>query len=637
MYLFKNILITLINLLIISFIDSQTQFEQIVVLIGQNNKLDFWNETQNCKHSQFFLKMMQDVESYGIISKDRKEVMLKDRIIAYIAILLTLTSFILSCVGLNMGRQVPLFCSPYIQTNLEKTLYTFSFPYFNQVPEVKPGVVVSLDNKGYIFTGAGTTISRNVTVTSDIDDFYDIRVSSFTENVIITGTKGKLTAFEISYDDISLDHSKFDLPRVGNKDRNVEGLYKLSADTLAVVGSGQILPITIKVTEKSAIHYDISFKAGQPYVLSKNADSAFAHCDDLRDDRRQDMLACTWEEGDNLMTGVFRLNGEGESKSFMKVGEPFVYGLRRKYHGLAGLGPEGYVVAAAGRLFNETEEYGPIELAYVHVHNDKIFMGNFTRLPHTFSGGFFALDNMYMNGAVICYQRVVSGGINCMGIDVTYGPQGGGLQFGSTLVVSKGGAATDHSRTKLQYINWTTFAIMWPDQNVGGAITYQLVSFNDAGDMSKRGPAYVVSHRNRDMNVLKHRVGCTYVDMYKSAIVELVQTDTKKYALLHTVYVYPRPIGVASKNLAGRNQVQFGGLWKVSKEFLKKQRGGKLVPGTMYYTNDRGMILRGFPAGYAHRSFGIFYIVSRDDDSILNLHNQVGMAISETEILLRFH
>ena len=53
--------------------------------------------------------MMQDVESYGIISKERKEVMLKDRILAYIAILLTLTAFICSCVGLNMGRQVSKF------------------------------------------------------------------------------------------------------------------------------------------------------------------------------------------------------------------------------------------------------------------------------------------------------------------------------------------------------------------------------------------------------------------------------------------------------------------------------------------------------------------------------------------------
>ena len=53
-----------------------------------------------------FTKMMQDVENYGIVSKDRKEAMLKDRLLAYLAILLTLVAFICSCVGLNMGRQV---------------------------------------------------------------------------------------------------------------------------------------------------------------------------------------------------------------------------------------------------------------------------------------------------------------------------------------------------------------------------------------------------------------------------------------------------------------------------------------------------------------------------------------------------
>ena len=267
----------------------------------------------------------------------------------------------------------------------------------------------------------------------------------------------------------------------------------------------------------------------------------------------------------------------------------------------------------------------------------RIWVGNFTRLPNTFSGGWFAMDNMYMNGAVLCYTRVASGGIDCISLDVNYGPQGGGIQVGSHITVSKGGASVDHARTKLQYINRDLFALMWSDQNVGGAISYQLITFNDAGDMSKRGPAYVVSHRNREHTILSYRVGSTYVDDYKTAIVELVQNDTMRFAVLNTVYVYPRPIGVASKSIAGRNQVQFGGLWKVSKEFLKTQKDGKLVPGTMYYTNDRGMILRGLPAGYAHRSFGIFYVVSRDDDSLLNLHNQVGMAISENEILLRFH
>lgn len=502
---------------------------------------------------------------------------------------------------------------------------------------MKPGVVVSLDEKGYVFTGAGTTISRNVTVYQDIAEFDDIRVLAMSQNVVFTATRGKLVAYEISYDDISLENSEHRLPQVGGKTRKIESLHKLSRDTIVVVGSGQLLPITVTITEKDATHYDIKYVEGKPYTLTKDTENSYPHCDDLRDDNRQNYLACTFEDGDNLKTGVFTMTGEGSEKTFVSDHPPMVYGLRRKYHGLAGLGPDGYVVAAGGRLFNETEENGPIELAYVHVHDKHIRISNFTRLPFTFSGGFFALDNMYMNGAVLCYTRIASGGINCISLDVNYGPQGGGIQFGSTVIVSSGGAAVDESRTKLQIINWKTFALMWADQNIGGAISYQMITFNDAGDMSKRGPAYVVSHRNRHHNIVQHFVGCSGVDQYKSAIVELLQTDTKRMAMLHTVYVYPRPIGVANKNIAGGNQVQFGGLWKVSKEYLKKQKEGKLIPGTMYYCNDRGMILRGFPAGYAHRSFGIFYIISRDDDSLLNLHNQVGMAISESEILLRFH
>ena len=48
---------------------------------------------------------MQDVESYGIIGKEKKQSMLF-RLIAYCAILLTMLAFIFSCIGLNMGRQV---------------------------------------------------------------------------------------------------------------------------------------------------------------------------------------------------------------------------------------------------------------------------------------------------------------------------------------------------------------------------------------------------------------------------------------------------------------------------------------------------------------------------------------------------
>lgn len=49
---------------------------------------------------------MNDVESYGIIGKEKKQTMLYQRVIAYLAILLVLLAFIFSCVGLNMGRQV---------------------------------------------------------------------------------------------------------------------------------------------------------------------------------------------------------------------------------------------------------------------------------------------------------------------------------------------------------------------------------------------------------------------------------------------------------------------------------------------------------------------------------------------------
>ena len=570
---------------------------------------------------------MQDVEAYGIVGSEKKRSMFLSRIMAYLAILLTMLAFIFSCIGLNMGRQ----------SNLEKTLYTFSFPYFNQIPKVESGMVVSLDSKGYVFTGAGTTISRNVTV-ADVYGLDDIRVCAWSTNVIFTGSVGRLVGYEISYDDISIENAEYRLPTVGSSEREVSSLFKLDDETLAVVGSGEILPVTVKVTERSSTDYKVEWTPGTAAKFTEFGKEAYPYCDNLPDDKGKDMLACTYEEGDNLYTRIFKLSGQGSSKTFT-MSKAVQYGVRRKYHGLAGLGPDGYVVAAVGPMFNETFEVGPIRLAFVKVDGDNVHVSRFTDYPHEMTTGYFSLDNLYRNGAVMCYTRLASGGIDCVSMDISFdmGPHGNGIQFGSTLTVSSGGSAIDEARTKLQIINQDTFALMWADQNIGGAISYQMVTFNNAGDMVKNGPTYVVSHFGRFHEVTKHIIGCSGIDNYKSAIVELVQSDGVSRAYLHTVYVYPRPIGIAAKSFSGGNQVQFGGLWKVKSSVLKNLKQGKLVPGWMYYTNDRGMILPGGPAGYMHNDFGVFYVTSRDDDSLLGLHNQIGMAISESEILIRLN
>lgn len=517
-------------------------------------------------------------------------------------------------------------------------MYTFSFPYFNQKPEVKNGMVVSLDENGYVFTGAGTTISQNVT-RSEIrygQDVDDIRVCAWDENIVFTGSKGMLVAFEISYDDIPIDNPSFTLPQVNGKSRNVESLYRIGDSTLAVVGSGQILPVTVKVTDTSggkqmSFHIDFEAKAENAFTFAEDGDNAYPHCDDLKDSNRKDMIACTFERDHMLVTTVFTLQSDGK---FVRTNE-VEYAKQRQYHGLAGCGPEGYLVAAVGSDWDDTEHggIGPISVAYVAIRDGSIHVGEFRNMTFQSSIGFFSLDNVMQNGAVMCYTRLASGGIDCVNLDVTYGPQGG-VMFASTVRLSTGGSAIEESRTKMTIINRRTFAVMYATQNLGGALSLQMVTFNDAGDMRLNGPTYIVSQMNRWQRVTQHVVGVSQVDNYKTAIVELCVGNRESKAYLHTLYVYPRPIGVAVKSFAGGNQVQFGGLWKPNTE---SRRGGKLLPGFMYYTNDRGMIITGFsPAGYAHRAFGTFYITSRSDESILSTYNQVGIAVSETELMLKF-
>ena len=497
-------------------------------------------------------------------------------------------------------------------------------------------MVVSLDGKGYVFTGAGTTISRNVT--KEYSYYHDdIRVCAWNTNFIFVGALGTLGVFEISYDDIAISNKEIKLDLVNGRAHKVESLFKLSDDTLAVVGSGEIVPYTITLVEESKNKYQLKYVKGTAVTFG-DPETTFPYCDDLPDDKTKNLLACTYEEGANLVTRLFTLTGEGEQKTF-SMSKPVVYGVRRHFHGLAGLGPQGYVVAAVGPLYNDTRTVGPIMVAYARIRNGEVEVTDFVRLPFEMSYGYFSLDNLYRNGAVMCYTRAASGGIDCVSMDVSHemGPQGTPIQFGSTLTVSSGGSAINHSKVKLQIVNRDTFALMWADKNLGGAISYQMVSFNDAGDMVKNGPAYIISQWNRGTRVWDHVIGCTGIDHYKSALVEIVESDEGGWAFLHTVYVYPRPIGIAAKTFAGGNQVQFGGLWKVKKDVLKTMKDGKLVPGTMYYTNDRGMILPGGPAGYMHNDFGVFYVQSRMDNSLLSLQNQIGMAVSESEILIKMN
>ena len=495
-------------------------------------------------------------------------------------------------------------------------------------------MVVSLDENGYVFTGAGTTISQNVTVAElgHADDVDDVRVCAWDTNIIFTGSKGMLVAYEISYDDIPINNNVYRLPTVNNEPRLVQGLFKVGDNTLAVVGSGQILPVRVTVTDTSggkAASFDITFDPGEATTFADDGASAYPYCDELRDEQRRDMIACTYEKDHTLYTNVFTLNDNGVFEGKGEV----AYGKARQYHGLAGCGPVGYVVAAVGADWDSEMPVGPISVAYAEVREDRIQVGEFQNLTMEYSVGFFALDNLYMNGAVMCYNRLASGGIDCVGLDVTYG-QGGRVLFGSTLRLSTGGSAIMSARSKVLVINRRTFGVLYANDNVGGSISLQMVTFNDAGDMKKNGPAYVVSQHNRWERITNHIVGTTYVDDYKSAIVELTVGRQSRKAYLHTVYVYPRPIGIAAKTFAGGNQVQFGGLWSPNS---KQMRGGRLLPGFMYYTNDRGMIITGWnPAGYAHSSFGTFYITSRSDESLLSTSNQVGIAISETEILLKF-
>ena len=88
------------------------------------------------------------------------------------------------------------------------------------------------------------------------------------------------------------------------------------------------------------------------------------------------------------------------------------------------------------------------------------------------------------------------------------------------------------------------------------------------------------------------------------------------------------PVGITTSRGKTSKYIQVHGVYKYTD-------GTKLVLGYTYYTNSKGALVRGRAYGWNHAEFGSYYVVSNVTYEICALHNQIGIAVSEKELLIR--
>ena len=104
--------------------------------------------------------------------------------------------------------------------------------------------------------------------------------------------------------------------------------------------------------------------------------------------------------------------------------------------------------------------------------------------------------------------------------------------------------------------------------------------------------------------------------------------ETRTYSSLNIGYHYAYPVGITTNRGGKEKYIQFNGVYT-----FPDSSSVSLKPGYTYYTNSEGDLVRGRPYGYNHAEYGTFYVDTGSE--ICALHNQIGIAVSEKQLLIR--
>ncbi|KAK8797400.1 hypothetical protein WA158_004608 [Blastocystis sp. Blastoise] len=528
---------------------------------------------------------------------------------------IAIASLVMSIIGLSLGNK----------SYLESSLFAYEFPNWADFMPVDAGKVVSISPSGNVMEGAGVSINRNETETFNKKALKNVKVWNVNDWLIVTASNGLLRFFEIDPSSIAMSGLEQQLPQINGADMVIDNFIRMSNTTFVLLGSNVLLPFTVDFKFNGPHDISITCTLGSTTALPTGASYPKI---DYMDEKT---VCVSYEGADNqLYTFIAETAKDAQGNLKMSMNTPVSFSYKYGYHGIAGLSSKNYIVAATGEEFNSSSSGRPernLRVALVTLDNSKnLVVANWTVLPFSMSMNYFDMDNFDERNIFIAYTN----SFNNNGIEMIllhYDQSSNSLYWGSSLTYKSSGAVINNSKLVLSLLAMDRLALTYSDASAHGSLAMGMVELTSAGDLVKTGPEFIITRPQRGTTVSDWYFDTCMTAPWRFVIVESQVNNQGSYSTMHIGSYGPRPVGVVTKSLFGKSLVQFAGTVGVSNQ--------KLTPGYMYYTNENGELLRGRPAGFAHREFGAFYV--SNGNYLLSLHNQVGIAVSESELLLKFY
>lgn len=409
----------------------------------------------------------------------------------------------------------------------------------------------------------------------------------------------------------------------------VDHLIKLTESRLVLVGNLAMIPLTVTYTYDGK-NYVIEHTYGQTRMITTiDADAKFPHVDNLDNNT----IALEFESNYQLKAAVATWNGEGRD-AYMSFTKAFVANADGvyAYHGVAGMNSNKFIIAATGERNNGTgpiHEPHPIRCKVATVNNGEITFGDWELRWFSDSINWFALDNFNQHEALITYYDETEGnGIVAMAIFLD-GPEATKVRYGGYTIIEHGGAAVSYQKITMRILSHSRFGVFFPDASNNGNLVFMMGERSSNNEITRAGANFVVARKSRKQQGGLFYFSIAAIDYKRFTLLDYFVSNSRKYSSLSIGYHMAYPIGITTSRDSKAKYIQFNGVYTFT------DAKTKLVPGYTYYTNSNGGIIMGRPYGYNHAEFGSFYVDAWRDSQLCALHNQIGIAVSEKELLIR--
>eukprot|EP01035_Chromulina_nebulosa_P018760 gene18760-24527_t len=186
-----------------------------------------------------------------------------------------------------------------------------------------------------------------------------------------------------------------------------------------------------------------------------------------------------------------------------------------------------------------------------------------------------------------------------------------------------------------------TIAVLYSDINNGGAMELSLVQLTSTGSLVQQSPEFVLSSGNPSFESL-YRWGAISAASTKTSTNQLIiasvltQTVCNDYTTSIEISLYenkPAVLGlstITSSTISPTTSTATAVLTGTVSGFTG------LSPGYAYYSTTKGTIVRGNQYfGHVSSGFSEYYVDSTADSVIVSLDSYIGIAISDSTILLK--